>query len=293
MKETLRRWLKACLSIVPKRYRLHAQTAGRAVQGIPATIWGFWRSDDIGLYDKRMTWVDGEDESPGNARENPLEVYFDAHTTGRGIWKWRHYFDVYHRHFSKFVGKEVHILEIGIFSGGSLGMWKEYFGPQCHVYGVDVSEACKAYEDDTVKVFIGDQADRSFWKRFKKEVPVIDIVIDDGGHKAHQQIATLEEILPHLRAGGVYICEDVVFPFNRFQCYMNGFTHRLNAHIQGEKPLLAVPNPTQRVVSSVHFYPYVTVIEKTETAITEFSSEMHGTEWQPTLVSGRMVSGDG
>ena len=170
-------------------------------------------------------------------------------------------------------------------------MWKEYFGPQCRVYGVDLSDACKAYEDDTVKVFVGDQADRSFWQRFKKEVPVIDIVIDDGGHKPHQQIATLEEMLPHVRGGGVYLCEDVVFPFNRFQCYMNGFTHRLNAHIQGAEPLLAVPNATQRAVGSVHFYPYVTVIERTETPITQLSSEQHGTEWQPPLVSGRMASG--
>ena len=226
MKETLRRLVKAVFSIVPKRYRLHAQTAGRAVLGMPATIFGFLRSEKIGSYDERMTSSADENERSGRSRENPLEAYFDAHTTGRGIWKWRHYFDVYHRHFSKFVGKEVHILEIGIFSGGSLGMWKEYFGPRCRIYGVDVSDACKEYEDDTVKVFVGDQADRSFWKRFKKEVPVIDIVIDDGGHKPHQQIATFEELLPHMRGGGVYVCEDVVFPFNRFQCYMNGFTQR-------------------------------------------------------------------
>jgi SAM-dependent methyltransferase len=293
VKETLRRFFKACKSIVPKRYRLHVQTAGRSVQGIPATMMGFLRSHQIGSQYEGAISVEGDEEHLGSADENPLEAYFDAHASGPGIWKWRHYFDVYHRHFSKFVGKEVHILEIGIFSGGSLGMWKEYFGPKCRVYGVDVSEACKAYEDDTVKVFIGDQADRSFWKRFKKEVPVIDIVIDDGGHKPHQQIATLEEMLPHLRGGGVYLCEDVVFPFNRFQCYMNGFTQRLNAHIQGEEPLLAVPNETQRAVSSVHFYPYVTVIERRETAMTQLSSEQHGTEWQPPLVSGRMESGNG
>ena len=44
------------------------------------------------------------------------------------VWKWKHYCDVYHRHFSKFVGREVHVLEVGIYSGGSLQMWREYFG---------------------------------------------------------------------------------------------------------------------------------------------------------------------
>jgi hypothetical protein len=50
---------------------------------------------------------------------NPLERYFDTHTSGPGIWKWRHYFEIYHRHFARFVSTDVHVVEIGIFSGGS------------------------------------------------------------------------------------------------------------------------------------------------------------------------------
>jgi hypothetical protein len=59
-----------------------------------------------------------------------------------------------------------------------------------------------------IKIFIGDEEDRKFWRRFKAEVPAVDIVIDDGGHQTQQQVVTLEELLPHLRPGGVYICED-------------------------------------------------------------------------------------
>lgn len=92
---------------------------------------------------------------------NPLLSYFNSHREGPGIWKWMHYFDIYQRHFSKFVGREVHVLEVGIYSGGSLPMWKEYFGKGCRVYGVDIEEACTAYKDDKIEVFIGDQADRS------------------------------------------------------------------------------------------------------------------------------------
>jgi hypothetical protein len=54
-------------------------------------------------------------------------------------------------------------------------------------------------------VFVGDQADRSFWKRVKQEVPNLGVVIDDGGHIPEQQIVTLEEMFPHLRPGGVYL----------------------------------------------------------------------------------------
>src|SRR5262249_5498892 len=45
---------------------------------------------------------------------NPLRSYFDSCVEGWGIWKWLHYFDIYHRHFSKFIGQDVRVLEIGI-----------------------------------------------------------------------------------------------------------------------------------------------------------------------------------
>jgi hypothetical protein len=56
----------------------------------------------------------------------------------------------------------VHILEIGVFGGGSLEMWRNYFAPKCHVYGVDIEPACKSYEQERTKIFIGDQADPGF-----------------------------------------------------------------------------------------------------------------------------------
>lgn len=43
---------------------------------------------------------------------NDLEIYF-KNNTERIIYKWAHYFDVYERHFSKYRGKNVVILEIG------------------------------------------------------------------------------------------------------------------------------------------------------------------------------------
>ncbi len=60
----------------------------------------------------------------------------------------------------------------------------------------------------------------------------------------------------------------------------------------GEEPLVAVANRIQRAVASVNFYPYVVVVERTNASVSKLVSDMRGTEWQPTLVSGRMVSGD-
>jgi hypothetical protein len=203
-----------------------------------------------------------------------LEAYFDSHVSGLGIWKWRHYFQIYDRHLSKFRGADVHLLEVGVYSGGSLGMWRSYLGENAHVYGVDIEPACRAYEDEGIKVLIGDQADREFWQHFKQEVPRLDVVIDDGGHQAFQQIATLESLLPHLQPGGVYICEDIASFSNRFLSYLDGFARNLYL---GDGTWTA--NELQRLVDSVHSYPYVSVIERRAAVLGHFESVKHGTEW--------------
>src|SRR4051794_23411268 len=109
---------------------------------------------------------------------NDLEKYF-TENTGRHIHKWQHYFEIYDRHFSRFRGTDVHIVEIGVFRGGSLQMWKEYFGPRAKIYGIDINPACKELEEEQIEIFIGSQEDRTFLKSFTEKVPRIDILIDD------------------------------------------------------------------------------------------------------------------
>jgi hypothetical protein len=223
---------------------------------------------------------------PADPVSNPLALYFKGHTEGRGIWKYEHYLDIYHRFFANFVGKEVHVVEIGIFSGGSLDMWKSYFGPKCRVYGVDIRDECKAYAGDRVDIFIGDQADRAFWKSFKAKVPQVDILIDDGGHLPQQQIITLEEMLPHIKPGGIYLCEDILSVSNAFSAYVYGLMRRLNTFDYRPADLSVDTTPFQGSIHSIHSYPYVTVIEKSATQIDHFRLPMQGTEWQPISHAG-------
>jgi len=208
-----------------------------------------------------------------------LAEYFDQHQTGPGMSKWLHYFSVYERHFAKFRGREVHVVEIGIWSGGSLGMWKTYFGDNARVYGVDIEPACQVYEGPGVRVFIGDQSDPGFWDRFIEEVPTVDIVIDDGGHEPGQQIVTLEKLLPHLQPGGVYLCEDIVGRFNPFHAFLFGLS--LNLHVA---PGGAVrTTDLQRTVEAVHWYPFLAVVEKRADRVDELNAPRHGSEWQSFL----------
>lgn len=78
---------------------------------------------------------------------NDLEKYF-YENNDKLIDKWIHYFDIYEKYFSKYRNKEVVILEIGVFQGGSLQMWKEYFGPGAKIYGIDINPNCKKLEEE-------------------------------------------------------------------------------------------------------------------------------------------------
>lgn len=212
---------------------------------------------------------------------NPLQRWFADYRTGPGVHKWLHYFPIYHRHFSKFVGRELTLLEIGIAGGGSLGMWRDYFGPLCHIVGVDIDPSCRRHEETGTRVFIGDQRDRGFWRQVRAAVPAFDIVIDDGGHTPEQQRTTLEELLPAVRPGGVYLCEDVHGTGNGFIRYTAELVDALNHwdRVQGPATLNSSAEPLQRAIDGIHFYPYVVVLEKAAQLRTGFHAPRHGTEF--------------
>ncbi|MHB8692123.1 MAG: class I SAM-dependent methyltransferase [Solirubrobacteraceae bacterium] len=211
-----------------------------------------------------------------------LADYVDRHTTGLGIWKWTHYFDAYERHLAKFVGGEVNVVEIGVYSGGSLEMWREYFGPRCTIVGVDVAEACRAYAGDRISIEIGDQADPAFWREFLSGGRSIDVVIDDGGHQVDQQVATLEALLPRLTPGGVYICEDVAGVNNPFHDYLAGLSRNLDAwNAPDPRESRTIPSTFQTMIASIHRYPYMVVIERSADPPDDFVSPRRGTEWVP------------
>lgn len=114
---------------------------------------------------RAKTWPATEGPSDGDGSGGPsnaLRAYFEANTEGPGIFKWLHYFEIYERHLVKFVGKDAHLVEIGVYSGGSMGMWHSYLGPRSRITGVDVAPICKMFENEYTRIAIGDQADRSF-----------------------------------------------------------------------------------------------------------------------------------
>lgn len=83
---------------------------------------------------------------PQNHMSN-LHEYF-LNNSENIIHKWIHYFDIYERHLCRFIEKSPVIMEIGVGGGGSLQMWKNYFGKGSKVIGLDIDTNCKKHEED-------------------------------------------------------------------------------------------------------------------------------------------------
>lgn len=196
--------------------------------------------------------------------------YFENHPH-RLIHKWMHYFEIYERHFHQFRGKEVAVLEFGVLHGGSLQMWKYYFGEGARVWGVDIQPRSAALAEERIEIVIADQEDRHALRRLCATLPPLDIIIDDGGHTMAQQVTTFEETWNQLKIGGIYLCEDVATSYapefgggyrqpHTFVEYIKQLIDQLHAwHSQDARHQVDL---LTRTTFAVHFYDSVVVIEK-------------------------------
>lgn len=144
---------------------------------------------------------------PASMEDNPLKAFFHG-PHDRPLYKWDHYFDIYHRHFSGFRARPIRMLEIGVYKGGSLDMWRDYFHLDSVIVGIDIKPECKDLERGNIKVRIGNQKDPAFLHSVVDEFGPFDIVVDDGGHLSGDQITSFKVLYPQMAANGVYQVED-------------------------------------------------------------------------------------
>lgn len=140
-------------------------------------------------------------------KHNSVKNIFYNHK-GRTIFKWKHYLEAYDTEIGQFSNENLTILEIGIFKGGSLQLWKKFFGQNSIIHGIDINKNCAKFQEDRIKIHIGDQGDKEFLKSLGETYGPFDIIIDDGSHRMNHQIFSLVNLWPYLKNGGIYICED-------------------------------------------------------------------------------------
>lgn len=117
------------------------------------------------------------------------------------------YLPIYEKEMTK--TKNVSILEIGVWHGGSLLLWDSYF-EDATVCGVDLYPQFNGVVPEGIDypVYVIDSMDKkSCDENFEDEV--FDYIIDDGVHKVDAQIKTFDNYFSKLKSGGKYFIEDI------------------------------------------------------------------------------------
>jgi 23S rRNA U2552 (ribose-2'-O)-methylase RlmE/FtsJ len=116
--------------------------------------------------------------------------------------------EFYNDYFEKFLGKNINILEIGISTGSSLLMLREFF-PDAKIFAIDILET-------SVNLNLGEGIHK--WKCSQDDFDQLnqifkdtkfDIIIEDGSHMTSHQQTSLGYFFPYLNENGIYICEDL------------------------------------------------------------------------------------
>jgi hypothetical protein len=189
---------------------------------------------------------------------------------GRLVDKWMHYLPVYDRHLTRYRNTPFGMLEIGVFQGGSLMLWREYFGERLELVGIDIDPNCATRVDPPNRVRIGSQGDPAFLRQVASEMSRLDVVLDDGSHVAEHVWTSFSTLFPLLSDGGIYIIEDCHTSYWR-HLYDGGY-RRSGTAIELVKQMIddlhhwyhgrPFATAARSSIGAIHVYDSIIVIEK-------------------------------
>ena len=218
------------------RYRL-SRLFGHRGPNLPNTASLAGTFPMVGLdpvYTKPVTWrTDRNDLAATVLASNPIYQLWRAMPQGL---KWTHYFETYEAVFGARRNTPMRVLEIGVFHGTSLRLWKSYFQhPQTSLVGVDIEPTCARFDapSDGIHVRIGSQADNEFLARVVAEFGPFDLIIDDGSHHSAHMIKSFNSLYATgLKDDGIYFVEDL------HANYWPGWRDSANSFLDFSKDLL-------------------------------------------------------
>ena len=108
----------------------------------------------------------------------------------------------------------VTLCEIGTWRGASMRMWRRYFDDfEAKIVGFDHAPEWLPDKDNPfcrdIVIEVGSQEDMEFQRDFGKRHGPFDIVVDDGGHKPQQHVASFTALWRFVKPGGYYCIEDL------------------------------------------------------------------------------------
>lgn len=187
---------------------------------------------------------------------------------------------VYGRLLAEFRDQPIALLELGIYRGASLRIWREYF-PRAIIVGIDI-EPIQLPDLPNVRIVQGDQVDPECLDRAIAAVngSLFDIIIDDASHLGVKSKASFEHLFVHgLKPSGLYFVEDYAAPLlpgwpdgasltrspagslNSYQQGMIGFLKQVIDEMAAG--VVRMESPYR--LAEIAFYPNICVIRKTPT----------------------------
>ena len=120
------------------------------------------------------------------------------------------YIENYEKHFGRLRDAPVKLFELGVYHGGSLQMWQEFFDNGT-IVGLDRNPNPFDSLPERVHFYQGSQDDKVLLDRIANDRAAegFDIIIDDAAHVgtlARSSFRTLFD--KHLKSGGLYVIED-------------------------------------------------------------------------------------
>ena len=177
------------------------------------------------------------------------------------------YFQVYEQIFRNFIDSKFTFVEVGIHNGGSLFMWREFFGKDARIIGIDLNPKAKQFEKYGFEIFIGDQSSKKFWSNFYNEVGNIDILLDDGGHTYEQQIVSVVSSIDFINNNGMIVVEDThtsyfkKFGYPSKHTFIN-WAKKLIDNINSRSEDVTVQNPIfKNIIHSIEFFESIVVFK--------------------------------
>jgi hypothetical protein len=193
------------------------------------------------------------------------------------------YTDTYEPYFAKYVNPT--ILEIGVYKGASIKMLTDFYYHQCTIVAFDRGDQLEFHNYfANVHMVKGDQSVRSDLKSAGTYGP-FDIIIDDGSHQVEHQLISFAALFPYLKAGGIYVLEDLQTSHEKVAVHFNAkglpstmvFLESVKAGNIVSEPCLS-PEEVQYIKENTKsveiFYPRGPVIDPAEGSVTSIITKI-------------------
>jgi demethylmacrocin O-methyltransferase len=192
-----------------------------------------------------------------------------------------HFLKIYENYFSSLKNKKINILEIGVYEGKSLMIWKSYF-PNANIVGIDIQSY--NFQIERITTFVGDQADLKFLSSLLKKYRNFDVIIDDGSHISKDIIKSFTFLFDFLVDGGIYIVEDLqtsYFPryggsrinLKKNNTSINFFKSLIDSgnYEKNDRPFYK-KNKFDGNIKFVHFYQNLMILKKGKTLLLQYKN---------------------